>query len=50
MNPNTSFSNPVVKRGGLLVIDGDWLAYKVAAILEKKEVRIFDTDGAFVNN
>lgn len=50
MNPNTSFSNPLVKRGGLLVIDGDWLAYKVAAILEKKEVRVFDTDGNFVNN
>lgn len=50
MNPNTSFSNPLQKINGLLVIDGDWLAYKVASILEKKEVRIFDLDGNFVNN
>lgn len=34
---------------GLLVIDGDWLAYKVACILEKKEVCIFDLEGNLVD-
>lgn len=49
MHPNRSFE-PMLVIDGLLVIDGDWLAYKVASILEKKEVRIFDEQGKFINN
>lgn len=35
---------------GLLVIDGDWLAFKVAAVLEKKEVRVYTSQGEYVKN
>lgn len=34
---------------GLLVVDGDWICFKIASILEKKEVRVFNPDGDFVN-
>ena len=46
MFDKNSFSN--VQRKGLLVIDGDWLAFKVAAILENKSVQIYDSEGNFV--
>lgn len=45
-----SFSNIQQTSDGLLVIDGDWLAFKVAAVLEKKEVKVYTPDGDYVKN
>ena len=46
MFDKNSFST--IQRKGLLVVDGDWLAFKVAAILENKSVQIYDAEGNFV--
>jgi hypothetical protein len=46
MRAKDMFSN--APSGSLTVVDGDWIAYKVASALEKKSVRVYDLDGTFV--
>lgn len=45
MKSNFSFAPD----NSLLVIDGDWLAYKIAAAIEKRTIHVFDLQGNFVS-
>lgn len=36
------------KAKGLLVYDGDWLAFLIASVIQEKSVKVFDTEGKFV--
>ena len=46
MKLNTTFSN--APPNSLLVVDGDWVAYKIASALEKKSIHVFDEKDVFV--
>lgn len=46
MKAKDMFSN--APAGSLLVVDGDWVAYKIASALEKKSIRVYDEQEKFV--
>lgn len=47
MKARDMFSN--APADSLLVVDGDWVAYKIASALEKKTIRVYDQQDTFVN-
>lgn len=47
MQARDMFSNAPVD--SLLVVDGDWVAYKIASALEKKTIRVYNEQDTFVN-